>query len=107
MSALGNCISFNHFVLCFMFVYCSNYLYNVSTVSMNVNKRYEWNASEMALRFCLAESTFKNDCNSYITSVVKETNTSYMICASSAKKSACRMLLLDNKVCVLHGYTED
>ena len=68
---------------------------------MNMNKRYKWNASEMALTTCSAEIiTFKNDCNSYITSVVKETNASYMICASSAKKSVCRMLLLDNDVSI-------
>ena len=68
---------------------------------MDMNERYEWNASEEALSFCSVEKiTFKNDCNSYITSVVEETNMSYMICASSAKKPVCRILLSEDGVSI-------
>ncbi|XP_067928823.1 semaphorin-1A-like isoform X2 [Watersipora subatra] len=82
----------------FMLVGGRNFYYNVSTTTFEIFKTYEWYPSDEDISFCNGEIVkFGRDCNSYVTSALKESNTSFVICASSAKSQACRKLKMNEQ----------
>ena len=75
------------------------YYYNVSTVTMQVTKSYQWFPSETEINFCKAESVrYDKDCDSYVVSAFKQSDSLYYICASSAKTPTCKKFQMNSEV---------
>lgn len=85
--------------------YYRNFYYNVSTFEPTVYQQYLWQPAESEMNYCNIESlTFNHDCDSYVVSAVKVSDSEYSICASSAKKPRCRKLIQSDDVSVFYGY---
>jgi len=72
------------------------YLYNIDTQSMTLNTKHEWVPSAEDADYCYGEINKFKDCNSYVRSAIRMSDSSFRVCASSAKQPSCRKLLLIN-----------
>lgn len=85
----------------FILVGGRKYLYNIDTQSMTLNTKHEWVPSAEDADYCYGEINKFKDCNSYVRSAIRMSDSSFRVCASSAKQPSCRKLLLINETWTL------
>lgn len=69
----------------------------ITPLEMTVITKFQWHASSDHIDDCRPEKDrYGQDCESYVNSAVKKPQSTYLICASSAKTPACRTLTHDS-----------
>ncbi|RWS22025.1 semaphorin-1A-like isoform X5, partial [Leptotrombidium deliense] len=74
----------------FILVGAQSALYNLSMVTLEEQRRIEWNSSEANIQLCLIKGKAEKDCHNFIRLALKKGDNELFVCGTNAYKANCR-----------------